>query len=121
MLTIYYYNKCSTCRSAIKFLRLNNILSEDIDYTENIITYDTLADILTKSGSDVKKMFNTSGIIYRKLNLKDKLPNMTLKEKLELLAQNPMLIKRPLLVMDDAVLFGFKESEWISKLIIEQK
>lgn len=114
---MYYYKKCSTCRNAIKFLEKNNIIITNIDYTEHPLTLEELKDILVKSGSDIKKMFNTSGLIYRDLGLKDKLTAMSENEKLLLLSKNPMLIKRPLVITDTGVLFGFKEEEWKSVLL----
>lgn len=114
---MYYYKKCSTCRNAIKFLEANNIVTTNIDYTEHPLTLDELKDVLVKSGADIKKMFNTSGLIYRDLGLKDKLSAMSENEKLLLLSEHPMLIKRPLVITDTSVLFGFKEEEWKSVLL----
>ena len=110
------YPKCSTCQKAKKWLDEYNI-----EYTERHIvddnpTYDELKKWYVTSGLPLKKFFNTSGLLYKEMNLKDKLSNMSEKEQLELLATNGMLVKRPLIVKGDAVLVGFKETEWIEKL-----
>ena len=110
------YPKCSTCQKAKKWLDEHNI-----EYTERHIvndnpTYDELKEWHSKSGFPMKKFFNTSGLLYKEMNLKDKLPTMSEEEQLKLLATNGMLVKRPLIVKGDAVLVGFKETEWIEKL-----
>lgn len=106
------YPKCSTCQKARKWLEENSI--EFID--RNIVTETPTAQELTKwiqrSGEDIKKWFNTSGLKYKELNLKDKLINMNDKEKISLLASDGMLIKRPLLISDKNILIGFKEEKW---------
>lgn len=106
------YPKCSTCKKAEQWLRNNNI-----DYTyRNIKEENPTAEELrlwyAQSGLDIKRFFNTSGLVYKALSLKDKLPQMSEAEKLDLLATDGMLVKRPLLICDDAVLVGFKEAEW---------
>ena len=106
------YPKCSTCQKAKRWLDENNI-----DYTERHIvetnpTYDELKEWYSKSGLPLKKFFNTSGLLYKEMKLKDKLPTMSEEEQLSLLASNGMLVKRPLLVKDNMVLVGFKEDEW---------
>ena len=110
------YPKCSTCQKAKKWLDEHNI-----EYTERHIvndnpTYDELKDWYSKSGLPLKKFFNTSGLLYKEMQLKDKLPTMSEEEQLQLLATNGMLVKRPLIVKGDTVLVGFKEAEWIEKL-----
>lgn len=106
------YNKCSTCKNAKKYLDENNIEYIDRGIKEETPTKDELREWIEKFDIDIKKLFNTSGLIYRNLNLKDKLKNMSMDEKLELLSNNGMLIKRPILVSDDNILIGFKKAEW---------
>ena len=110
------YPKCSTCQKAKKWLDEHNI-----EYTERHIvndnpTYDELNEWHSKSGFPMKKFFNTSGLLYKEMNLKDKLPIMSEEEQLKLLATNGMLVKRPMIIKGDTVLAGFKEAEWIEKL-----
>lgn len=110
------YPKCSTCQKAKKWLEEHNI-----EYTERHIvdanpTYDELKEWYKKSGLSLKTFFNTSGLLYKEMQLKDKLPIMSEEEQLKLLATNGMLVKRPLVVKDDIVLVGFKEVEWTEKL-----
>lgn len=107
-----WYPKCSTCQKAKKWLN-----SHEIEYTERHIveenpTYDELKEWHQKSGLPLKKFFNTSGMLYKEMKLKDKLPEMSEDEQLKLLAMNGMLVKRPLVVMEDKVLVGFRENEW---------
>ena len=111
------YPKCSTCRKAKKFLDDNNIKYVDRNIVTDNPTKEELKKFLIVSGKDIKTFFNTSGNLYKKLHLKDKLPNMTLDEKLELLSTDGMLVKRPILVGDDIVLTGFKEDIWKDVLI----
>lgn len=111
------YPKCSTCQKAKRWLDEHNI-----DYTERHIvetnpTYDELKEWYSKSGLPLKKFFNTSGLLYKEMKLKDKLPTMSEEEQLSLLATNGMLVKRPLLVKDNMVLVGFKEVEWSEKVL----
>lgn len=106
------YPKCSTCRKAKKWLDEHNV-----EYTERHIadekpTYDELKEWYEKSRLPLKKFFNTSGLLYKEMKLKDKLPSMSEEEQLRLLATNGMLVKRPILVTGDKVLVGFKEAEW---------
>ncbi len=110
------YPKCTTCKNAKKWLDENNISYTDRDIKLNNPSYEELKEIYEKSGLDIKKFFNTSGMIYRDMGLKDKLPTMTDEEKLKLLATDGMLVKRPLVVKDTTVLLGFKEKEWEEKL-----
>lgn len=107
-----WYPKCSTCQKAKKWLD-----SHEIEYTERHIveenpTYEELKGWHQKSGLPLKKFFNTSGMLYKEMKLKDKLPEMSEDEQLKLLATNGMLVKRPVLVAEDKVLVGFKEAEW---------
>lgn len=106
------YSKCSTCAKAKKWLEENNIEFEERSITENSPTKEELREWILKSGHMIKKFFNTSGKMYRDLNLKDGLKIMTGEEQVNLLAKDPMLIKRPILVGEDIILVGFKEEEW---------
>lgn len=112
MLTFICYPKCTTCKKAQNWLDNNNIEYTLRDIKEQKPTYDELKAWHTKSGEPLKKFFNTSGLLYRSLELKDKLPNMSEEEMLKLLCSDGMLVKRPLLVSADFVLIGFKESKW---------
>ena len=111
------YPKCSTCKKAKKFLDDNNIKYTDRNIVTDNPTKEELKIFFEKSGKDIKTFFNTSGNLYKELNLKDKLPNMTLDEKLELLSTDGMLVKRPVLVGDNFVLTGFKEDIWKEVII----
>ena len=106
------YPKCSTCQKAKKYLIENGFNFEDRHIVENNPTKEELKTWLDKSGFDLKKFFNTSGMKYRELNLKDKLPTMTEDEALNLLSTDGMLVKRPLLIGEDFVLTGFREKQW---------
>jgi arsenate reductase len=105
------YSKCSTCQRAKRVLDTKNIEYVSRDVTEERPTYEELKQWYEKSGLPIKKFFNTSGIVYRNLGLKEKLPTMSDDEALHLLATNGMLVKRPILV-SDTVLVGFKADEW---------
>ena len=106
------YPKCSTCQKARKFLEEKGIAFEDRNIKEQNPTAEELKAWIERSGLPIKKFFNTSGMLYRQMELKDKLPNMSEQEMIELLATNGMLVKRPILVTDDQVLVGFKQAEW---------
>ena len=106
------YPTCTTCKKAKKWLDDNGISYEDRHIKENNPTYEELKSWYEKSGMPLKKFFNTSGIQYRALELKDKLPSMTEEEQLQLLATDGMLVKRPLVVADGVVLTGFKAEDW---------
>lgn len=107
------YPPCSTCKKAKKWLDDHGISYTDRHIKENNPSYQELKNWLEGSGLPVKKFFNTSGLQYRALELKDKLPGMSVEEQLRLLATDGMLVKRPVLVTDDGkVLTGFKEKEW---------
>lgn len=110
------YPKCSTCKKAKKWLEENNIPFEDRNIIEETPTVQELTQWIQKSGQEIKKWFNTSGLKYKELNLKDKLTSMNDQEKIELLASDGMLIKRPLLISNNDILIGFKEEKW-KKLI----
>ncbi len=106
------YPKCSTCKKARKWLEENGIAFDERDIKEENPTRKELVKWHKQSGLPLRKFFNTSGMLYRELQLKDKLPNMTEDEMYDLLASDGMLVKRPLLIKDDAVLVGFKQGEW---------
>lgn len=106
------YPKCSTCQKAKKFLIEHKISFEDRMIKEETPTIEELTSWIKKYKIDTKKLFNTSGLKYRELNLKEKIPSMNEQERIELLASDGMLIKRPLLVMSDKILIGFKEKEY---------
>lgn len=110
------YPKCTTCKKAKKWLDDHGIAYEDRHIKEQNPTAEELAIWYQKSGLPIKRFINTSGMLYREMNLKDKLPTMTEEEILELLATDGMLVKRPLVIGDDVVLTGFKEAEWNEKL-----
>ena len=109
------YPKCSTCKKARKWLEENGIAFDERDIKEDNPTRKELVKWHKQSGLPLRKFFNTSGMLYRELQLKDKLPKMTEDEMYDLLASDGMLVKRPLLIKDDVVLVGFKQGEWEEK------
>lgn len=109
---VLVYRKCSTCLKALKWLEDNHIEFEERPIVEQNPTYEELKAWYQMSGLPLKKFFNTSGLMYKDMQLKDKLSQMSEEEQLQLLATNGMLVKRPLVVGDGFVLTGFKESEW---------
>lgn len=117
-ITVLCYKKCSTCQKALKWLDEQKITYEARPIKEENPTKEELRTWYEKSGLPLKKFFNTSGNLYKELSLKDKLPQMTEEEQLELLATDGMLVKRPLVVAEDVVLTGFKEAEWKEKLLL---
>lgn len=106
------YPKCSTCKKAQKWLDDNGVEYEMRNIKENNPSYEELKIWYDKSGLPLKRFFNTSGNLYKSMNLKDKLPDMDEDEQLRLLATDGMLVKRPILVTENTVLVGFKEKEW---------
>ena len=112
MLKYICYPKCTTCQREKKWLDDNKIEYELRDIKLNNPTLEELTKWYNKSGLSIKKFFNTSGLLYKSLDLKNKLPEMSEDEMLKLLATDGMLVKRPLLIGDDFVLVGFKEAEW---------
>lgn len=106
------YPKCSTCQKAKKWLEQNDIEFTDRNIVTETPTVEELTEWIQKSRQDIKKWFNTSGLKYKELKLKDKLLNMTDKEKIKLLVSDGMLIKRPLLISDKGIFIGFKEEKW---------
>ena len=111
------YPKCSTCRKAKAWLDDRGIDYVDRHIVEDNPTADELRTWNEMSGLPLRRFFNTSGMLYRDMQLKDKLPDMSVDEQLDLLASNGMLVKRPLVVLDDTVLVGFREKEWEAALL----
>lgn len=108
------YPKCSTCQKAKKWLAEHQIEYSERHIAEENPTYEELKEWYRKSGLPLKKFFNTSGKLYKELHLKEKLPEMGEEEQLKLLASDGMLVKRPLVICEDKVFVGFKETEWES-------
>ena len=106
------YPPCTTCKKAKKWLRDNGLEFTARHIKEQNPTAEELAAWQEKGGLELKKFFNTSGLVYRDLGLKDKLPSLSREEQLSLLASDGMLVKRPILVTEDAVLVGFREKDW---------
>lgn len=113
---VLVYRKCSTCQKALKWLEEHNVEFEERPVVEENPTYEELKVWYAKSGFPLKKFFNTSGLLYKDMGLKDKLPEMSEEEQLKLLSTNGMLVKRPLVVGNDFVLTGFREKEWEEKI-----
>ncbi len=109
---VLWYPKCSTCQKAVKWLEDNGLEFELRDIKTNNPNLNELSEWYDKSGLDIKRFFNTSGLMYKAMNLKDRLPVMSEKEKLELLSTDGMLVKRPLVISDKGIYTGFKEKEW---------
>ena len=116
MLKFICYPKCTTCQKARKWLDENNIEYEFRDIKLENPSLEELTAWYKLSGLPLRKFFNTSGLLYKSMELKTKLPNMTDEEMLSLIATDGMLVKRPLAIGDDFVLVGFKEAEWVEKL-----
>ena len=110
------YPPCTTCQKAKKWLDEHGVAYTARHIKEDRPSYEELKAWYEKSGLPLKKFFNTSGLVYKNLGLKDKLPTMTEEEQLKLLASDGMLVKRPLVVHEDVVLTGFKEADWAEKL-----
>ena len=119
MITFVCYPKCSTCQKAQKWLEEHRIPYQIRDIKTENPSFEELRDWHQKSGLPLKKFFNTSGQLYRSMELKDKLPGMKEEEMLRLLSADGMLVKRPILVGDAFVLVGFKEKEWKARLCPE--
>ena len=115
-LKVLVYRKCSTCMKALKWLEVNQVVFDERPIKEENPSYEELKAWYEMSGLPLKKFFNTSGILYKQMNLKDKLKEMSEDEQLKLLATDGMLVKRPLVIGDDFVLTGFKEKEWEDKI-----
>ena len=113
------YPKCSTCKKAKAWLDAHGVECSVRDIVQDNPTSDELRAWQGMSGLPLKRFFNTSGMLYRDMGLKDKLPEMTEDEAFDLLGSNGMLVKRPILVLDDAALVGFREKEWAAALGVE--
>ncbi len=111
------YPKCTTCKKAKKWLDDHGLQYTDRHIKEENPTADELKTWHSKSGLPLKRFFNTSGVLYKEMHLKDKLPEMSEEEQFQLLATDGMLVKRPIIVTDDKVLTGFKEKEWKETLL----
>ena len=111
------YPKCSTCQKAKKWLDAHQISYTDRHIVEENPTYEELKDWHERSGLPLKKFFNTSGMVYKELQLKDKLPTMSEEEQLKLLATNGMLVKRPLVVKENCIQTGFNDAEWEKNIL----
>lgn len=114
---VLVYRKCSTCQKALKWLESHQIFFEERPIIEENPTYEELKEWYRKSGLPLKKFFNTSGRLYKQMNLKDRLKDMPEEEQLRLLAADGMLVKRPLVVGDDFILTGFKEKDWEENIL----
>ncbi len=110
------YPKCTTCQKAKKFLIDNNVDFTARHIKEENPTYDELKSWYVKSGLPLKKFFNTSGLLYKSMELKNKLPEMSEEEQLKLLSTDGMLVKRPILITDTKILVGFRENEWLDAI-----
>ncbi len=115
-MTFICYPKCTTCQKAKKFLDEKGVQYTERHIKENNPTCDELKEWLEKSGLTLKNFFNTSGLLYKSMGLKDKLPSMSEDEQLKLLATDGMLVKRPIVIGDDFVLVGFKVSDWEDRI-----
>ena len=113
---VYCYPRCTTCKKAVKWLEENGIDYEYKHIVEETPSKEDIKKYYKESGLPLKRFFNTSGNVYKELNLKEKLAEMSEDEQFEILASNGMVLKRPLLVGKDFVLVGFKEAEWVEKL-----
>ena len=113
---VYCYPRCTTCKKAVKWLEENGIDYEYKHIVEETPSKEDIKKYYKESGLPLKRFFNTSGNVYKELNLKEKLAEMSEDEQFELLASNGMVLKRPLLIGKDFVLVGFKEAEWVEKL-----
>ena len=114
---IFCYPKCTTCKKALNWLTEKGVSYEMRDIKEDNPNQDELRSLYQRSGLPLKKFFNTSGLLYKSMKLKDRLPQMTEEEQLELLASDGMLVKRPILDGGEFVLVGFRETEWKQKLL----
>lgn len=113
---VLVYRKCSTCLKALKWLENNNIKFDERAIVDNNPTYEELKKWYEMSGFSLKKFFNTSGLVYKELGLKDKITNMSEDEMLKILSTNGKLVKRPVVVGEDFIILGFKEKEWIERI-----
>ncbi|WP_028973634.1 arsenate reductase family protein [Spirochaeta cellobiosiphila] len=109
---VYVYSKCNTCRNALKWLKEKGLNAELINIDSNPPTINEIRKYHIMSGKPLKSFFNTSGMVYRELNLKGRIDQLDEEELYKLLSSNGMLIKRPLLIFDNKILIGFKEKQW---------
>ena len=116
-MTFVCYPKCSTCKKARAWLEANDLSFEERDIKTANPTAEELRDWYQRSGLPLKRFFNTSGQLYKSMNLKEKLPGMSEEEQYALLATDGMLVKRPIVVTDSAVLTGFREAEWEKEIL----
>ena len=117
MMLFIEYPKCTTCKKAKKWLDDHGVSYEDRNIKEDNPSADELKQWREKSGLPLKRFFNTSGMLYREMELKDKLPSMSDEEQYRLLAEDGMLVKRPIIVAENIVLVGFREKDWEEKLL----
>ena len=117
MIEFICYPKCTTCQKAKKWLDDNGVKYEDRHIKENNPTYDELKNWIETSGLPVKKFFNTSGLMYKSMNLKERLETMSDDEQIKLLSTDGMLVKRPLIISASTILVGFKVKEWEENLL----
>ena len=117
MLSVYCYERCSTCQKALKWLDANGLEYRVMDIRADHPNEETLRKLYLMSGLPLKRFFNTSGMLYRQMGLAKKLADMGEEEQIKLLAKDGMLVKRPLLFGDNLVLCGFRENEWSEKLL----
>lgn len=114
---VLVYKKCGTCQKALKWLKEKEISFEERPIVEENPSYEELKTWYKKSGLPLKKFFNTSGVLYKEMGLKDKLKEMSEEEQLHLLATDGKLVKRPIVIGDDFVLTGFKEADWENNIL----
>ncbi|MBI5971865.1 arsenate reductase family protein [Staphylococcus caledonicus] len=112
MIKFYQYSNCTTCKKAAKFLDDHGVSYEPIDIVQHTPTKKEFEEIINKTGVEINKLFNTHGAKYRELNLKDKLKDLSKDEKLDLLASDGMLVKRPLAISGEKITLGFKEEQY---------
>ena len=113
---VYWYPKCSTCKKAVQFLDDRKLSYQLKNIKEEIPSFEEIEGWVNKFSIPLKKLFNTTGLVYKELNLKEKLDTYTAEEQMRLLSSNGMLIKRPICVLENGFLIGFKEKEWIELL-----
>lgn len=115
-MTVYWYPNCSTCKKAVQFLKDRDLSYDLKNIKEDIPSCSQIELWIKKYNIPIKKLFNTSGLVYKELHLKEKLETYSLEEQMELLSKNGMLLKRPICILEDSILIGFKEKEWKEKL-----
>ncbi len=116
VIVLIWYPKCSTCQKAKRFLEEKKLSFSTRDIVLESLGEKELSEIISRSGQDIQKFFNTSGMKYREYHLKEKIPTLSEKEKIHLLASDGMLVKRPILLTDSEVLVGFREKEWSERI-----